>query len=174
MLTGIHIRRATSADAALLAGMGARTFYETFVDSCRPEDMRAHLAATFGVAQQAAELADARSVFFIAEAGGAAAGYAKLHRGATPACIEGDTPVELARLYTEREWHGRGVGEKLMRELLEEARRSGCQTMWLGVWEHNGRALAFYRKWGFKVVGAHIFQVGDDAQNDLLMACKLN
>jgi ribosomal protein S18 acetylase RimI-like enzyme len=66
------------------------------------------------------------------------------------------------------------VGEKLMRELLEEARRSGCQTMWLGVWEHNRRALAFYRKWGFKVVGAHIFQVGDDAQNDLLMARKLS
>ena len=46
--------------------------------------------------------------------------------------------------------------------------------MWLGVWEHNRRALAFYRKRGFKVVGAHIFQVGDDAQNDLLMARKLN
>jgi ribosomal protein S18 acetylase RimI-like enzyme len=60
-----------------------------------------------------------------------------------------------------------------MRELLEAARGAGHETMWLGVWEHNERALAFYRKWGFEVVGEHIFQVGDDPQNDLLMVRQL-
>lgn len=183
----VRIRRAdastdASADAALLAELGARTFYETFAASCRPEDMRAHLAAAFGTAQQQAELADARSTFLIAEArdgaedAATAIGYAKLFAGAeeTPECVEGHAPVELARLYVAREWLGSGAGAGLMRELLSEARRAGHETMWLGVWEHNERAIAFYRKWGFEVVGEHIFQVGDDPQNDLLMARQLS
>jgi ribosomal protein S18 acetylase RimI-like enzyme len=180
----IRIRRAAAAstdadgDAALLAELGGRTFYETFVESCRPEDMRAYLDAAFGTAQQAAELADARSTFLIAEAGddktAVAVGYAKLFACVeTPDCVAGNAPVELARLYVLREWLGSGAGAALMRELLEAARRAGHETIWLGVWEHNERAIAFYRKWGFEVVGEHIFQVGDDPQNDLLMARKL-
>ena len=170
-----------NGDAALLAELGARTFYETFVESCRPEDMRAYLDAAFGTAQQAAELADARSTFLIAEtcddaedAAAIAVGYAKLFAGdETPDCVVGRAPVELARLYVRREWLGSGAGAGLMRELLEAARRAGYETIWLGVWEHNERAIAFYRKWGFEVVGEHIFQVGDDPQNDLLMARHL-
>lgn len=184
----VRIRRATTtstdacADASLLAELGARTFYETFVGSCRPEDMRAYLDAAFGTTQQAAELADARSTFLIAEAcddaednaEAIAIGYAKLFAcEETPACIVGSAPVELARLYVAREALGSGAGAALMRELLSEARRAGHETIWLGVWEHNERAIAFYRKWGFEVVGEHIFQVGDDPQNDLLMARKL-
>lgn len=181
----IRVRRASastgasSGDAALLAELGARTFYETFVESCRPEDMRAHLDAAFGTAQQQAELSDARSTFLIAEAcdvdeTAVAAGYAKLFASdETPDCVAGSRPVELARLYVAREWLGSGAGAALMRELLEAARGAGHETIWLGVWEHNERAIAFYRKWGFEVVGEHVFQVGDDPQNDLLMARKL-
>ena len=177
----IRIRRAStsSGDAALLAELGARTFYETFVESCRPEDMRAYLDAAFGTAQQQAELADARSTFLIAEARdvdetAVAVGYAKLFASdETPDCVAGSRPVELARLYVARERLGSGAGARLMRELLVAARRAGHETMWLGVWEHNERAIAFYRKWGFEVVGEHVFQVGDDPQNDLLMARKL-
>ncbi|MDQ2855211.1 MAG: GNAT family N-acetyltransferase, partial [Acidobacteriota bacterium] len=45
--------------------------------------------------------------------------------------------------------------------------------LWLGVWEHNGRARAFYRKWKFVEFGEHIFQLGEDPQNDILMARDL-
>jgi ribosomal protein S18 acetylase RimI-like enzyme len=163
------IRRADAADAALLAELGARTFRDTFADSTKPEDMIAYLSAAFGTEIQAAELADARSTFFVAETDGAASGYAKLHAGEAEPCVEGGKPVELARLYVGREWFGRGVGALLMRACVEEARRAGHATMWLGVWEHNARAQAFYRKWGFRAVGEHVFPVGSDPQIDLIM-----
>jgi ribosomal protein S18 acetylase RimI-like enzyme len=78
-------------------------------------------------------------------------------------------PVELVRLYVLREWLGRGVGEALMRACVDEARRAGHATIWLGVWERNGRAQAFYRKWNFRAVGEHVFQLGYDPQKDILM-----
>jgi ribosomal protein S18 acetylase RimI-like enzyme len=169
----VVVRRAGTGDAALLAELGARTFYETFVESCSPEDMRAFLSSAYGVELQAAELEDARSTFFIAEVEGRAAGYAKLQSGEAPESVKGAEPVELARLYVVGEWHGRGVGAALMRELMEEARVNNHHTVWLGVWEHNERAKAFYHKWGFEVVGSHVFRVGDDPQTDLLMARSL-
>lgn len=163
------IRRAAAGDAGLLAELGARTFSEAFAADNRPEDIAAYLAASFSPERQAAELADPSSVFFIAEVGGAAVGYAQIRAGEPGAGVEGPKPVELVRLYAAREWHGRGVGEALMRACVEEARRAGHGRIWLGVWERNGRAQAFYRKWGFRPVGRHVFRLGSDAQTDIVM-----
>ncbi len=165
----LTIRRANPEDAGLLAELGARTFSETFADDNSPEDMAAYLAASFNPAQQTAELNDPASTFFIAEVGGLAAGYAQLHAGEPAEGVEGPKPVELVRLYVSREWLGRGVGEALMCACVDGARQRGHGTIWLGVWERNGRAQAFYRKWDFRAVGEHVFQLGSDAQRDILM-----
>ena len=165
----LKIRRGTVADAALLSELGARTFSETFAADNTPEDLAAYMAASFNVAQQTAELNDTASTFLIAEVDGRAAGYAKLHDGEPEKGVEGAKPVELVRLYVSREWLGRGVGEQLMRACLDEARQAGHKTIWLGVWERNPRAQAFYRKWNFRPVGEHMFRLGSDLQRDVLM-----
>ena len=165
----ITVRLATTDDVNLLTELGARTFEETFAADNTPEDMAAYLAASFNVAQQTAELADPDSTFLIAEVSGVGAGYAKLNKGRPAEGIVGTNPIELVRLYVDRKWFGRGVGEALMRRCLEEAGRAGFKTIWLGVWERNLRAQAFYRKWEFQAVGKHVFQLGEDAQTDILM-----
>jgi diamine N-acetyltransferase len=157
----LTIRRANPEDAGLLAELGARTFSETFAAD--------NLAASFNPAQQAIELGDAAFTFFIAEVGGLAAGYAQLHAGEPAEGVEGPRPVELVRLYVSREWLGRGVGEALMRACVDGARRAGHETIWLGVWERNARAQAFYRRWDFRAVGEHVFRLGSDSQRDILM-----
>ncbi len=163
------IRYASTGDAALLAELGRRTFYDTFAVDNTPENMNAYLTSAFGLEKQAAELADPSSVFLIAEIDGSAIGYAKVQRSEVPVEVTGPRPIELGRLYTARDWIGRGVGAALMQSCLDEAQKLGCETIWLGVWEHNLRARAFYTKWGFIEVGSHIFRVGDDPQTDLLM-----
>lgn len=164
-----EIRYAVSSDADLLAELGARTFAETFIQDNTPEDMAAYLASSFNFEKQTAELADPLSTFLIAEIDGIAAGYAKLHSGEALDGIQGDKPIELVRLYVSKDWLGHGVGKVLMQRCLDEAKKLNHRTIWLGVWEHNARALAFYRKWDFREVGDHIFQLGSDPQRDILM-----
>ena len=166
---GPVIRFARAVDADLLAELGARTFSETFAADNSAEDMAAYLALSFAPALQAAELADPDSIFLIAEVDGFAAGYAKLKSGEPPDGVTNGRPIELVRLYVSQEFLGRGVGAALMRVCLDEAQRQGYRTLWLGVWEHNHRARAFYRKWEFRDVGTHIFQLGADSQTDILM-----
>jgi len=169
----VTIRRGTLADAALLSELGARTFSETFAADNTPEDLAAYVATSFNVAQQTSELEDPGSTFLIAEVNGHAAGYAKLHDGEPEKGVEGAKPIELVRLYVSRDWLGRGVGEQLMRACIDEARQAGHETIWLGVWERNARAQAFYRKWNFRAVGEHMFQLGSDLQRDILMERSL-
>jgi GNAT superfamily N-acetyltransferase len=75
---------------------------------------------------------------------------------------------------TDQSWHGRGVAQALMQRVELEASRRGGRTLWLGVWEHNARAKAFYRKNGFVDVGSHVFMVGTDAQTDRIWVRPLS
>jgi len=172
-MTEQSIRRATERDADLLAELGATTFYESFAAQNTPENMTAYLAATFVPEQQRAELADPRNTFLIAENDGVAIGYAHLRTGKPPACVSDPNALELVRLYVSSTLQGSGVGGRLMDACLTEARQSGYQTIWLGVWQQNTRAQAFYNRWNFSKVGEHVFQLGDDRQMDWLMERSL-
>jgi len=167
------IRPATPEDAGLLEEMGATTFRDAFGAQNTPENMDAYLAASFSAEIQAAELADPSSAFVIAEDEGVAVGYAKLTEGPAPAAVAGQRPIEVVRIYARREWIGRKVGALLMQTCLDVAREKGCDVLWLGVWEHNPRAIAFYRRWGFVAVGEHTFQLGSEPQRDVLMQIEI-
>jgi GNAT superfamily N-acetyltransferase len=131
--------------------------------------MAQHLASSYGPALQRAEIADPAMRTLLAEHEGAPVGFAQLRRSVPPACVTSPEPVEILRFYVDRPWHGRGVAQRLMEAALAEASALGAASVWLGVWEHNPRAAAFYRKYGFVEVGAQEFVVGQDRQRDLVM-----
>lgn len=164
-----EIREATASDSELLARVGAETFYETFVNDNTPEDMAAYLAKSFGPEIQARELADPSQLFLVIASEDDVVGYARLVWGAAPACVAGSRPMDINRFYIRRPWVGVGAAAALMRRCLEESERRESDVIWLGVWEHNDRARAFYRKWGFVDVGSHEFVLGTDIQTDLIM-----
>lgn len=168
---GFSIRRARAADAETLAALGERTFRETFAASNTASDLEAYVREAFSLERTRSELSDPHSAFFLAFAEGTSApgGYAKLRVGVPDPSVTGPDPIEIERIYVERNAIGRGLGAALMRRCLEEAVARGRRTVWLGVWEHNDRAIAFYERWGFEVVGSHVFQLGSDAQNDVIM-----
>jgi ribosomal protein S18 acetylase RimI-like enzyme len=173
-LPGLTIRRATAADAALLVELGARTFADSFAADNTPEDMAAYLAASFNLPHLESELADPGAAFFIAAADtGEVVGYAKLLSGHTPPEITAPNAIELVRIYSTLPYIGRGVGSALMQACLRFAADRAFSTIWLGVWECNLRAQAFYRKWGFEVVNTHTFLLGSDPQTDYLMQRKV-
>lgn len=160
-------------DAEALTGLAARTFYDAFAPTNTPESMEAYMSQAFTAQQVSSELADPRATFLIAEIEGTPAGYAKLLAGEAPDCVKGEAPIEIIRFYIDQQFHGSGVAHTLMQACFDLAKQLGHQTIFLGVWEHNPRAITFYRKWKFEIVGSHVFQMGDEAQNDFWMAREL-
>lgn len=165
----IVIRKASSEDATLLAELGAQTFAETFAELNTPENMVAYLAESFSPEKQASELAEPGSTFLVAEYEHSPLGYARLLAGNPPECVNGNNPVELVRIYVSRLWLKKGVGSKLMEASLKTAKENAHDVIWLGVWEENPQAIAFYGKWGFRKVGLKVFKLGSDLQTDIIM-----
>ena len=163
------IRVATAEDAERVSTLAVRTFRETFAADNTAEDMAAYLAATFTPERQRHELADPGQRVFLLEIGAVPVGYAHLAPSAPDAAVTGESPIELVRFYVDGAWHGRGLAQQLMRAVVDEAVRLGARTLWLGVWERNPRAIAFYRKLGFIDVGSHPFVLGHDVQTDRIM-----
>ena len=166
----VTTRRATPADAALLTSLAATSFDDTFGADNTPADMASYMATAFGESIQRAELADARNTIFFAERADAIVGYAMLREGPAPDCVRDTDAIEIARLYATRHLIGAGIGAALMQRCLDEAATRGRSTIWLGVWEHNARAIAFYRRWEFADVGTTTFVLGHDRQTDRLMS----
>jgi ribosomal protein S18 acetylase RimI-like enzyme len=81
--------------------------------------------------------------------------------------------LEIARIYAVREKIGSGVGKAMLEFSIALAEKMKKQIIWLGVWEHNIRAINFYERFGFKKVGEHVFMLGEDAQTDWLMQKEL-
>ena len=136
--------------------------------------MADYLAQNFSVARTEEELSSPANQFLRADLAGELVGYAKLHQGTAPEFVTGDRPVELSQIYVSADQQGHGVGRALMQGCIDAARESGCETMWLGVWERNSKAQAFYRRWGFRKVGTQSFLLGADVQTDWVMELDLS
>jgi diamine N-acetyltransferase len=169
----ITTRVARLEDAALLAELGASTFRETFASANTAEDLSAYMQASFGEAIQRSELEEPATTVFLAERDGEAEGYVMLRDRRAPSMVAAEHALEIARLYARRRVLGAGVGAALMQRALSEAAGRGKDAVWLGVWEHNTRAIAFYESWGFFRCGTQPFVLGADVQTDLVMVRRL-
>jgi GNAT superfamily N-acetyltransferase len=168
----LHIRIAVDSDAPALAAFAARTFEETFGPHNRPEDLRAHLSESFGIAQQTRELLNPDMVTLLGFHDATLVAFARVKQSPPPG-IHIDAPVELHRFYVDRTAHGKGVAQRLMCAVHTAAREFGGLTLWLGVWEKNPRAIAFYQKVGFVDRGSHDFFVGQDRQTDRVLVAPV-
>ena len=165
----VIVRRALPDDAGALAELAARTFYDTFADSNSAEDMEVFLTSTYSETIQRAEIMDPLMITLLAEIDGELGGFAQILAGEAPSFVRGESPIEIKRFYVAKAYHGTGAAQELMRSAEGAARSAGAKTLWLGVWEHNDRALAFYRKTGFSPVGRKPFLVGSDLQTDVVL-----
>ncbi len=172
-LTPVTTRLATPADAALLARLAASAFSDSFAADNSAEDMALYMAGAFGESIQREELSDPRHVVILAEQRGHVAGYAMLRDGPAPASVGDADAIEIARLYAVQRLIGTGVGATLMQRCVSEAAERGKRSLWLGVWEHNARAIAFYQRWAFIDVGSQLFTLGRDRQTDRVMARRV-
>jgi ribosomal protein S18 acetylase RimI-like enzyme len=153
-----------------VASFAERAFRDAFTADNRREDIDAYCEVALTSDLQRQYIADeTMDTLLIEDSAGHLVGYAQLRPGSPPE-VTSDAPLELWRFYVDRHHHGRGIAQQLMQAVLAAAATRGARSVWLGVWERNHRALAFYRKSGFVDIGSHTFVLGSDVQTDRLMA----
>lgn len=169
----IKIEPVKKDELQLLSDISVKCFYDTFYQQNTKEDMELFLEKNFNTEVLEQEMQNTNNYFFFSRSGSEVSGYIKLSDLEIPHELKEAEPIEIARISVVKEKIGSGIGKKLMDFAFSFARQLNKKTVWLGVWEHNLRAINFYKKHGFSKFGEHLFLVGKDAQTDWLMKQSL-
>ncbi|OIK10446.1 GNAT family N-acetyltransferase [Bacillus sp. MUM 116] len=169
----IDIKKCTLEDLRKLQEISYETFDETFKDQNSPENMNAYLERSFNLKQLEKELNNISSEFFFVYFNNEIAGYLKINTNDAQSEEMGDESLEIERIYIRSKFQKHGLGKYLLNKALEIAMERIKKKIWLGVWEKNENAIAFYKKMGFVQTGAHSFFMGDEEQIDFIMTKTL-
>ena len=166
---GFAIRHAGLGDLERLAVFAAQAFRDTYGDLDSPDDIEAYVGSELTPASFEPHVDSPESSLLVAELDGVVVGYALVARSPAPPCVNDLRAVELSRLYLGVEVQGKGYGAALLRAVHAEAGAFQATQIWLGVYDRNLRARAFYRRWGFVDVGTRGFLFGGEVVEDPVM-----
>lgn len=167
----LKIEPVKSEELALIVAVSRQTFYDTFYQQNSQENMQLFLDVNFTKERLKEEIMDPLNHFFFAKDDDEIIGYVKLSNEATE--FDKKDALEIERIYVVKEKLGFGVGKALMKFAILFAQQMQKKMICLGVWEHNEKAISFYKSFGFEKFGEHIFMVGNDPQTDWLMKMML-
>lgn len=163
------MRKCTKDDLNIIQQISKQTFFETFYEDNNPETMETYLSEAFALDQLQKELENPYSSFYVYEIEGDVAGYLKLNEKDTQTEQMGESFIEIERIYVLKSFQKSGIGKIMLQKAIDLAE---TRAIWLGVWEKNQNAIAFYEKMGFQKTGEHVFQMGDERQIDWVMTRK--
>ena len=172
----VTLRAAEPKDVEAIASLGARVFSASFGYSLPPSDLDAYIKSAYSISTITSDLSNPNIDTTVAvDAHDHVVGFSQLTRGTTEPCLaENEKTIELQRLYVSEDYHGAGVGRKLVESVEELARQGGFVTIWLGVWEENLGAQKVYEKLGYRKVGDHDFKMGECVQTDWILTKRLS
>jgi ribosomal protein S18 acetylase RimI-like enzyme len=164
----LQIKRATINNAELIADISRETFVDTFAQYNTQANMDKFLSGSFSKKTLIAEVSETDNTFFLAYENDHPAGYVFLKEN-TFETIPKEHAIEISRLYVRTDFIGKGVGKALMQASISHAFTENKTFIWLGVWEHNPRAIQFYTSFGFEKIAEQNFILGNDVQKDWVM-----
>jgi len=167
----LSISKVTDTDLNKLRSLGRKTFLDTFIYSelNNPADVESYSVTAFTHDKMLAELINPNSAFYFALWDEKPIGYIKINYADAQTELKDDTSLELERIYVLAAHQSKRIGKELLNFAIDLAQKDKLQYLWLGVWEHNQKAIAFYERNGFETFGSHDFMLGNDKQTDLLM-----
>lgn len=169
----IEITKCNLEDLQTLQEVSIETFYEAFKEQNSPESMEAYLEKAFNLEKLELEISNISSQFFLIHFNNEVAGYLKININEAQSEEMGDESLEVERIYLKTKFQKHGLGKVLLNKAIEIATDLDKKKVWLGVWEENENAIAFYKKMGFVQTGTHSFYMGDEEQLDFIMTKTL-
>ncbi|HZY39116.1 MAG TPA: GNAT family N-acetyltransferase [Mucilaginibacter sp.] len=170
----VTIKKVETTELDTLLQYSKKTFYEFFAHLNDPLHFEAYVAVAFAPEKMLSELTNPDSEFYFAMIEDDIAGYIKLNSNSTQNEFKDENGLEVERIYVSGEHHGKHIGRQLLNFAIERGTAMHKDFIWLGVWEHNQKAIGFYQHHGFEFCGSHDFILGEDRQTDLLMKRRLN
>lgn len=164
----ITIRSVRPDELPVLRDISIRTFVDSFADQNTKENMDDYISKSRSIEKLIEEYYTPGAEFYFAMSAHTPVGYLKLNTGTAQTEAQ-DNAIEVERIYVEADYQNQKIGQLLLDFLISKGLQANFDIIWLGVWEHNRKAIRFYERNGFSVFGRHDFHLGSDLQTDLLL-----
>ena len=161
----IAIIRATKNDFKLLADIGKQTFIESHGESASKSDIDSYINEKYSFEEFQKELSDTENIYHIINYEDKAIGFSKIILNSATPNIENNNVTKLERIYILKEFYNLKMGLELMNFNIELSKSNNQVGMWLFVWIENVRAINFYMKNGFEIIGSHDFKISATHSN---------
>jgi diamine N-acetyltransferase len=155
----ISVIKATESDYNSIVSIGKISVAESHRDSCSAEDMNEFLERTYNSNAIKEELNNIDNIYYIIHYNDKPVGFSKLILNAKHPNIATENAAKLDRIYLLKEFYGLKLGLELLNFNIELSRNNSQSGMWLYTWIGNNRAINFYLKAGFTIIGSHKFYV---------------
>lgn len=160
-------------DLEVLVEISRQTFSDAFEAVNDPEDFQHYLNTALSSNTLLSELRNPLSHFYFVYHEEKVAGYFKYNEGGAQTDLKDPTAIELERIYVVSDYQNKGLGRRMINEVIQKAIELRKSYIWLGVWEENMGAISFYEGLGFEKFGKHPYYIGKDRQMDWLMKLQL-
>lgn len=159
------IQQATLSEATTIAEIGITTFRETHVVGVPPQDLESYIQTKFSLNAVEDELKDPENIFHVIYFKSRPVGYSKIILNKPHPLIADPAVTKLERLYLLREFHDLKLGLTLFKFVTDLSRKQNQEGVWLFVWIENERAVSFYKKLGFQIIGSTDFKISENHSN---------
>lgn len=161
----ISISSATEKDYRAIVNIGKMSVTEAHTGSCAPEELNEYIEGHYNKEEIIKELSDVDNIYHIIYYKLQPVGFSKIIFNAKHPNIPKENVTKLDRIYLLKEFQGMKLGFKLLQFNIELAKNHHQSGMWLFTWVGNKKAIEFYLKAGFKIIGSHDFYVTKTRSN---------
>jgi len=161
----ISVKRATAEDYGPIVAIGKVAVEEAHRDSTSAENLNEYLEKHYNDDAIKAELEDLNNIYHIVSYNGKPAGFSKIILNAAEPAITAENVTKLDRIYLLKEFYGLKLGFELLNFNIRLAVNNKQSGIWLYTWTGNKRAIDFYLKTGFTIIGSHKFYVTETYYN---------
>jgi len=159
------IRRSVIDDRDAIVAVGRQAVALSHRESCSAEHLDYYLDAHYNREAITRELTDPLNIYHTVFCDNDAAGFSKMVLNAPHPNISQSNTTKLDRIYILRDYYDRDLGRQLLCRNIEVAQDNRQCGIWLFTWQGNERAIKFYKRNGFVVVGEHMFKVSETHYN---------
>jgi diamine N-acetyltransferase len=170
----VLVRMARVQDAKNLSVFAKNTFVDTYAGMVDRTELLDYSNETFHLDNQLNEIINPDNLIFLAEDDESnLLGYALIQYRSLKFTHRVYRQCELKRIYLSNKVFRKGIGTRLLNAVKGTLSKQGIETLYVGVWDKNSRALAFYFKNGFKEVADTHFELGNQTCRDLVLQCAI-
>ena len=161
----ITIRQAEAQDCELIVRIGKLAVELSHRDSCSAEDMNHYMSAHYTSDAINEELATPENIYHLIYYGAQCVGFSKIILNMGHPNIPERNVTKLDRIYLLEEFYGLKLGYEFLQFNIGLSQRNNQSGMWLFTWTGNERAVNFYKRAGFTIIGTHKFKVSETHYN---------